>query len=135
MTNEDIQNKLTNMKVYTYMTGQKVIIKLDNGASEEEFIELIQSLIDKIYMLNPNFNYDLRPHIYLKVNVDETESEIQQSTDWEKYYNIHYNQKQLSLSNSQMHDEIKELKKEIQTIQKTLQRQEGENKRRIWNGE
>jgi septin family protein len=62
-------------------------------------------------------------------NVDETESEIQQppSSDWEKYYRIHENQRQLSLSNSQMHDEIEELKKEIQTIQKALQRQEKED--------
>jgi hypothetical protein len=74
MTNEDIKNKIKDMKVYKSRTGQEVIINFDNNDSEEYFVEIIQLLIDKIYMLNPNFNYETRPHIYLKVNVDETES-------------------------------------------------------------
>jgi len=47
----------------------------DDRDSEEDCIERIQRLIDMIYMSNPKLNYDFRPHIYLKLNVDETESE------------------------------------------------------------
>ena len=102
----------------------------DDRDSEEDVIERIQLLIDRIYMLNPKLNYDLRPHIYLKLNVDETEAEIQHSPspDWEKYYNIHDNQRQLSLSNSQMHDEIEALQNLYSDLQIEFELQTVRNK-------